>query len=131
MIRIISDLWYDSNIELLLFRNQLIDRNVSEILHLIEYAKEFVQKPISIFNTVEIAKKIKELNLPPSKIDVGKLAYDYHIVAHNGIGEFVTKKLVDAKNSLLYVWYDNEYGYSHQIIQLAKYITKVRRSSYY
>ena len=27
-IKIISDLWYDKSIELVLFRNQLIDRNV-------------------------------------------------------------------------------------------------------
>ena len=28
-------------------------------------------------------------------------------------------------------WYDNEYGYSHQVVQLAKYIAKVRRFTYY
>ena len=27
LIKIISDLWYDKSIELVLFRNQLIDRN--------------------------------------------------------------------------------------------------------
>ncbi|MDF1517494.1 MAG: glyceraldehyde-3-phosphate dehydrogenase, partial [Lutibacter sp.] len=43
LIRIISDLWYDDTIELVLFRNQLIDRNVSEILSLIEYASDFVE----------------------------------------------------------------------------------------
>lgn len=32
---------------------------------------------------------------------------------------------------VLYVWYDNEYGYSHQVIRLAKYVSKVRRYSYY
>ena len=37
----------------------------------------------------------------------------------------------DGKNALLYVWYDNEYGYSHQVMRLAKYISKVRRFSYY
>jgi glyceraldehyde 3-phosphate dehydrogenase len=35
------------------------------------------------------------------------------------------------KNAILYVWYDNEYGYSHQVIRLAKYIAKVRRYTYY
>ncbi len=35
------------------------------------------------------------------------------------------------KNVVLYVWYDNEYGYSHQVIRLAKYIAKVRRYTYY
>src|SRR5690554_1155473 len=78
-IKIISDLWYDKSIELVLFRNQLIDRNVSEILSLHEYAGEFVQKPISIFDSVEIAQAIKMLDLPPSKIDIGKLTYEYQL----------------------------------------------------
>ena len=37
----------------------------------------------------------------------------------------------DGKNVVLYVWYDNEYGYSHQVIRLAKYVSKVRRFTYY
>ena len=37
----------------------------------------------------------------------------------------------DGKNAILYVWYDNEYGYSHQVVRLAKYIAKVRRFTYY
>jgi glyceraldehyde 3-phosphate dehydrogenase len=37
----------------------------------------------------------------------------------------------DGKNIVLYIWYDNEYGYSHQVIRLAKYISKVRRYTYY
>ena len=35
------------------------------------------------------------------------------------------------KNIVLSVWSDHEYGYSHQVIRLAKYIAKVRRFSYY
>ena len=60
-INIISDLWYDKSIELIIFRNQLIDRNVSEILNLHEYAGAFVEKPISIFDSVEIAQAIQTL----------------------------------------------------------------------
>ena len=37
----------------------------------------------------------------------------------------------DGKNTILYIWYDNEYGYSHQVIRLAKYVSKVRRYTYY
>ncbi len=37
----------------------------------------------------------------------------------------------NGKNIILYIWYDNEYGYSHQVIRLAKYIAKVRRFTYY
>ena len=37
----------------------------------------------------------------------------------------------DGKNVVLYVWYDNEFGYTKQVIRLAKYIAKVRRLIYY
>jgi glyceraldehyde 3-phosphate dehydrogenase len=37
----------------------------------------------------------------------------------------------DGKSIVMYIWYDNEYGYSHQVIRLAKYIAKVRRYTYY
>ena len=77
-IKIISDLWYDKSIEMVLFRNQLINRNVSDIINLHEYAGEFVGKPISIFDTVDIAKAILSLDLPPSKLDIGKLTYEYN-----------------------------------------------------
>jgi len=98
-IKIVSDLWYDKSIELVLFRNQLIDRNVSEILNLHEYAGEFVQKPISIFDSVEIAQAIKMLDVPPAKLDIGKLTYEYHIEdnQYENAMAFVSDKLKDAK----------------------------------
>jgi glyceraldehyde 3-phosphate dehydrogenase len=37
----------------------------------------------------------------------------------------------NGKNMVLYVWYDNEYGYSRQVIRLSKYIAEVRRKRYY
>jgi glyceraldehyde 3-phosphate dehydrogenase len=37
----------------------------------------------------------------------------------------------DGKNVVIYAWYDNEFGYTKQVIRLAKYITKVRRAIYY
>ncbi|MDG4717298.1 MULTISPECIES: glyceraldehyde-3-phosphate dehydrogenase [Winogradskyella] len=100
-IKTVSDLWYDNSIELVLFRNQLIDRKVSEILNLHEYAGEFVQKPISIFDSVEIAQAIKTLNLPPAKLDIGKLTYEYHLEdqKYNNATAFVAAKLNEANNS--------------------------------
>lgn len=37
----------------------------------------------------------------------------------------------DGKSIVLYVWYDNEYGYTRQVIRLSKYIAQVRRKRYY
>lgn len=100
-IKIVSDLWYDNSIELVLFRNQLIDRNVSAILNLHEYAGEFVRKPISIFDSVEIAQAIKTLNFPPAKLDIGKLTYEYHLEENKfaNTTAFVSRKLKEAKKS--------------------------------
>lgn len=100
-IKIVSDLWYDKSIELVLFRNPLIDRNVSEILNLHEYACEFVQKPISIFDSVEIAQAINKLDLPPAKLDIGKLTYEYHLEEeqYNNATAFVAAKLNDANKN--------------------------------
>ena len=78
-INIVNDLWYDKSIELVLFRNQLVDKRASEVLNLIDYAKEFVAKPISINDALEIAKAIQAIDLPASKLDIGKLAYEYHL----------------------------------------------------
>lgn len=99
LIKITSDLWYDFSIELVLFRNQLMDRNVSEILKLHEYTGEFVQKPISIFDSVEMALAIKLLNLPASKLDIGKLTYEYlqEEPTNHSISSFLSKKLNAAK----------------------------------
>ena len=98
-IKIVSDLWYDYSIELVLFRNQLMDQNVSEILKLHAYAGEFVNKPISIFDSVDMAKAIKQLNLPASKLDIGKLTFEYHKedLSNSSSFAFLSKKLKEAK----------------------------------
>ncbi len=99
-IKIISDLWYDKSIEVVLFRNQLIDKNVSEILNLHEYAGEFVGKPISIFDSVEIAREMLSIDLPPSKLDIGKLTFEYHLEddKYHNTKSFVIDKLRKAKD---------------------------------
>lgn len=37
----------------------------------------------------------------------------------------------DGGNIVLYAWYDNEYGYTNQVIRLAKHLAGVRRLVYY
>ena len=100
-IKIISDLWYDKAIEVVLFKNQIIDKNVSDIINLHEYAGEFVQKPMSIFDSVEILRAINDINLPPAKLDIGKLTYEYHSDQNNNLNvkAFVIDKLRDAQES--------------------------------
>lgn len=72
-----GELLYDKGIELVLFRNHLLDTTISEILNLHEYAKDVVNKPIDIFTTSELAEELYELNIAPAKIDIGKLASEW------------------------------------------------------
>ena len=59
LIHIIGTLWYDRSVELIIFRNQLVDRSASQILALHQYAKEIVKKPFIIsLNVVDGELKI-------------------------------------------------------------------------
>jgi glyceraldehyde 3-phosphate dehydrogenase len=101
LIKIVNDLWYDKSIELVIFRNQLLDRSVSDIINLHEYAAKFVEKPINVFDTVEIARAILTSDLPPARIDLGRLTYEYHLEddKYNDTLSFVLDKLKGAKNT--------------------------------
>jgi glyceraldehyde 3-phosphate dehydrogenase len=37
----------------------------------------------------------------------------------------------DGKRIVVYAWYDNEYGYTAQVVRLAKHLAEVRRLTYY
>jgi len=108
-IKIISDLWYEKSIELVLFRNQLVDKSISDIINLHQYAEEFIGKPISITETLALAEGISKLDLPASRIDIGKLASEYQN-ENSTVQDFLSDKLenkidskvIHAKDVVLY-----------------------------
>ncbi len=73
----VGRLLFDKSIELVLFRNHMVDISASEILRLHKYAAEVVRKPISIFDTADLARGLFEMELAPAKIDIGKLASEW------------------------------------------------------
>ncbi|MES2799716.1 MAG: glyceraldehyde-3-phosphate dehydrogenase [Bacteroidota bacterium] len=73
----VGELLYDKGIELVLFRNHLLDTTISEILNLHEYARKVVQKPIDVFTTSELAAEMLKMDLQASKLDIGKLASEW------------------------------------------------------
>jgi|TARA_B110000967_G_scaffold209954_1_gene268908 glyceraldehyde 3-phosphate dehydrogenase len=97
-INIVHDLWYNKSIELIMFRNPLVDKRASEVLNLINYAKEFVNKPITILDALSIAKAIQKVDLPSSKLDIGKLAYECYLHPKGCEDKvvFIKKKLKNA-----------------------------------
>tara|TARA_B100000768_G_scaffold1539_1_gene1999 strand:- start:113 stop:1555 length:1443 start_codon:yes stop_codon:yes gene_type:complete len=100
-INIVHDLWYEKSIELVIFRNSLIDKRASEVLNLVSYAKKFINKPISISDILEISQYIRELDLPPSKLDIGKLVYEYHSNSSKKLDKklFISSQLKDIKKT--------------------------------
>ncbi len=102
----LGQLLYNNAVELVLFRHHLIDLSVSEILKLHHNAQNFTNASISIHDTAEIAKLILESNLPPSKIDIGKLAAEYKSEGskHDSKQSFIEEKLgkiINAGNTQL------------------------------
>ena len=77
LIGTIGKLWFERSIELILFRNQLVDRSVSEIMSLHLYAKNIVKKNISVQDTLAMAIEITNADVCPSRVDIGKLAFEY------------------------------------------------------
>jgi len=92
LISTIGHLWLDKSIEVTLFRNQLIDRKVSEILSLHQYSKDIVKKPITVQETLNVAKAMATLNLAPSKIDIGTLTANW-ISSNQNIEEYLSTTL--------------------------------------
>lgn len=73
----VGELLYDKGVELVLFRNHLVDVTISEILNLHEYSRKVVNKPIDVFTSSELAEELLKLDIKPAKIDLGKLSNEW------------------------------------------------------
>jgi glyceraldehyde 3-phosphate dehydrogenase len=100
LIGTIGKLWFEKSIELILFRNQLVDRSASEIMSLHLYAKDIVKKSISVNDTSLLASIILNTNVCASRIDIGKLAFEYQQEKTNykTANEFINDKLKNLIN---------------------------------
>jgi glyceraldehyde 3-phosphate dehydrogenase len=97
LINVTGKLWFEKSIELILFRNQLVDRSASQIMNLHLYAKNIVKKPITIYDTLELATLILGTDVCPARIDIGKLAYEWHQeeTTFKSKKDFISHKLKD------------------------------------
>ncbi|HRT54851.1 MAG TPA: glyceraldehyde-3-phosphate dehydrogenase, partial [Flavobacteriales bacterium] len=68
---------YAKGVELVFFRNPMLDISNSQLLNLFNYAKDVVQKPIDVFQAAEVARGLLSMDLAPSKIDIGKLTWEF------------------------------------------------------
>lgn len=101
---IVGELLYDKGIELVFFRNHLTDVTVAKILKLHVYSQRVVNKPVDIFTSVEMAQEILNMDLAPSKLDVGKLSSEWlnEKDQFGSMSEFLQNKLAgfDSANAV-------------------------------
>lgn len=102
---------------------------------------------LAILNlTLEKATSLEELNnlmrksaLEGSLVEQIRYSVSNELVSSDIVGDScasiydspATQVSKDGKSVVLYVWYDNEYGYTRQVIRLAKHIARVRRNRNY
>ena len=90
-------------------------------------------------NVDEINNVIKKAAHSSRLIEQIRYSFSNELVSSDIVGDScssiydspATQVSADGQSVVLYVWYDNEYGYTRQVIRLAKYIAKVRRNCYY
>ncbi|MCH2021095.1 MAG: glyceraldehyde-3-phosphate dehydrogenase [Saprospiraceae bacterium] len=87
----------------------------------------------------EINDIMREASLHGELVEQIKYSISKEFVSSDVIGASVasvfdapsTKVGKNGKIITVYVWYDNEYGYTRQVLRLAKYASQVRRFRYY
>lgn len=101
LISSIGNLLYDKSIELVLFRNPLVDQSVSEILSLHKSTSEVTGNKITVEDSAALAEEIMNIDIAPSKLDIGKLAAEWALEKGNfgSITEFLNSKLSGFKTS--------------------------------
>src|SRR5690554_5362437 len=95
LINTLGNLLYTKSVELVLFRNHMVDRSVSELLKMHKNSQNYTNRPVSVYDTASLAKELLSLDLAPSKIDIGKLANEWLKEEENyaSQSEFLIQKL--------------------------------------
>jgi glyceraldehyde 3-phosphate dehydrogenase len=95
LITAVGRLMYDKGVELVFYRNHLVDISTSELINLFDYAEKVLNKPIDIHKVAEVAKKLSEIDLAPSKLDIGKITSEYlgSKDKHSSIDDFLNTTL--------------------------------------
>jgi glyceraldehyde 3-phosphate dehydrogenase len=97
LITVVGKLWFDKSIELVIFRNQMVDRSASQLLQLHHYAREVVKHPLSIHDTLALAKVILRAQIAPSRLDIGRISVEWLEEKDQYIDEidFILNKMKD------------------------------------
>ncbi len=95
LLKIAGDLRFDRSIEIILFRRNLYDSKPTQVLNDHLFAKNYSKQPLTVQMSVDLAQALFDLDLAPSRIDIGTLAMKWLSNEHNfsSIKEFVADEL--------------------------------------
>ena len=99
LLNSVGTLMYEKGIELVLFRNKLLEIGVSELLNYISYANNVVGRQNNIETASLIAEKMLHMNLSASKIDIGLLTAEYIETKTQDANVFLSEKLSHILNA--------------------------------
>jgi len=81
-VNLVGQLYYDKSIELIIFRSQLIDRSSSVILKKHSHSLSVIGKELKIQDSVLLARELIDMDLPPARIDIGRLNKEWTEEGH-------------------------------------------------
>lgn len=96
LVNSVGNLMFNKGVELVLFRNHLVDISLSEVINLFSnYANKVLKTPIDVHTAAEVAAAMIKVDLAPSKIDLGKLTAEYvaEKTNYSSINDFLSNKL--------------------------------------
>lgn len=95
LIAVTGHLWNKKSVELILFRQKILDVSVSEILKIHDYGENIIKVPVSVEETLLIAKEILKSDIRLARLDIGKLASQWRKETNNyiNISDFLHDKL--------------------------------------
>ena len=93
LLNLVGQLMYDKGIEVVIFRQNILDVGVTELMRLVSYAENVVKRKIKLNIALEIAKEITKMQLPPSKLDLGLLTAEFLEESPKNYTEFLEEKL--------------------------------------
>ena len=93
LLNLVGQLMYDKGIEVVIFRQNILDVGVTELMRLVSYAENVVKRKIKLNIALEIAKEITKMQLPPSKLDLGLLTAEFLEESSKNYTEFLEEKL--------------------------------------
>jgi len=97
MIPMIGKLYRENNVVTSVYGRPIINRSVIDIIKAHRFVRQLQGNQLDVSETFPVLKALTELNLGPSRIDIGKLADKFKAEgSKGGVADFVRAEVADA-----------------------------------